>query len=655
MNTLATPAPRIPRTLALQLCVQAAITLWPYMLFQPWYVSALAGLLVAWRSVLAWQDRTAPPSWLLVPLASVGLACIILAYGNPVGRLPGLSLLCLLLPLKLLETRNTRDVRAALLLNFFLIVGMFLHEQSAMIGFAAALAMIGSLASAGRLQRAALPIADSVKQALRLLAQGVPLMLAMFVLFPRVDGPLWGLPIDADSGKTGLSDHMTMGSISNLIPSGEIAFRASFQGEIPRPADRYWRGPVLTRFDGTDWKQISSFPAARPFPQPAGRAWQYTMTMEAHDQRWLLALDFPTASESGRFTADMALATTQPVRKRMRYTLQSSPDLMLGMDELQWRLQAATELPASFNPRTVAEGKQISASVPDAADRVKAAISFMQKSRLQYTLSPPSLGRDSIDDFLFTTRSGFCEHFAAAFVVLMRATGVPARVVTGYQGGEYNPVDSTLVIRQSDAHAWAEVWIADRGWVRVDPTAASFPTRIADGVAGSLPESDVLPMSVRNNVAWLRTLRYRWEALGNTWNQWVLGYNAQRQMELMQSLGIANPDWKLLASLMASSAGLWLLWLVWRHFPKRVKPDALDRNWQRFCRRMARMGLPREPWESPTDYARRLGIAKPQYSELFDSIAEFYATHRFGRTPVTAPVIARQSAQLNELFTRLRS
>jgi transglutaminase-like putative cysteine protease len=641
--------PRIPRTLALQLCVQAAVTLWPYAMFQPWYLSALGALLLAWRGTLAWQDRPAPPGWLLMPLAFVGLATIILTYGNPVGRLPGLALLNLLLPLKMLETRNTRDVRAALLLNFFLIIGMFLHEQSALIGVAAALATLGSVATAARLQRTVISPTDSLWQALRLLAQGVPLMLALFVLFPRIDGPLWGLPIDAYSGKTGLSDHMTIGSISNLIPSGEIAFRAAFNGPIPPPADRYWRGPVLTYFDGTDWKQISAFPAARPFPQPAGRKWQYTMTLEAHDQRWLLALDYPTASDNGRFTAEMALAAAQPVRKRIRYDVQSSPDLMLGMDEAQSRLQAALSLPSGFNPRTVAQGRQIAASTLDNAERVSAAIRLMQKSHLQYTLSPPLLGRDSVDDFLFNTHSGFCEHFAAAFVVLMRAASVPARVVTGYQGGEFNPVDSTLVIRQSDAHAWAEVWLGERGWVRVDPTAASFPSRIADGVAGSLPATDALPLAVRSKVAWLRGLRYRWEAIGNAWNQWVLGYNAQRQMELMQRLGIDNPDWKLLASLMASSAGLWLLWVVWRHFPKRQKRDALDRSWQRFCRKMAQLGLPREPWESPNDYAKRIASTRPQLRERVENIAELYTTYRFGRTAPTATDITQLAAYITAL------
>ncbi|MDB5800484.1 MAG: hypothetical protein JWL63_1423 [Rhodocyclales bacterium] len=648
------PSP-ISRALALQLCAQACITLWPYAMFQPWYLSALCGLLIAWRAVLAWQDRAAPPGWLLIPLAFVGLATIVLAYGNPVGRLPGLALLSLLLPLKLLETRSTRDVRAALLLNFFLIVGMFLHEQSALIGVGAALATIGSIAAAARLQRGALDMKGSMSQSLRLLAQGVPLMLALFILFPRVDGPLWGMPIDAYSGQTGLSDHMTIGSISNLVPSGEIAFRAAFNGPVPPQRDRYWRGPVLTRFDGSDWRQITAFPRPQDFYQSAGRSWQYTMTMEPHNQRWLLALDFPTASDNGRFTADLALTTIQPVRKRIRYNVQSSPDLLVGMDEERWKLQASLELPSRSNPRTLEQGRQIAASTPDDAARVKAAIAFMQKSRLQYTLSPAPLGPNSVDDFLFKTHSGFCEHFAAAFVVLMRAAGVPARVVTGYQGGELNPVDGTLVIRQSDAHAWAEVWLPQRGWTRVDPTAESFPSRIADGVAGSLPASDALPLAIRNNMAWLRAMRYRWEALGNAWNQWVLGYNAQRQMELMQRLGISNPDWKLLASLMASSAGLWLLWLVWRHFPKRRKLDALDRNWQRFCRRMARLGLPREPWETPSDYAVRISRAKPQHKDSFASIAEFYATYRFGKASPAAQDIAHQTAQLNELFNRLRS
>ncbi len=655
MHPEAAAAPRIPRGLALQLCVQAIITLWPYTLFQPWYLSALCALLIAWRGALAWQDRPAPSSWLLMPLAFIGLAAIILAYGNPVGRLPGLALLCMLLPLKLLETRNTRDVRAALLLNFFLIVGMFLHEQSALIGLAAGLATIGSVAAAARLQRNALPVRGSLSQSLRLLAQGVPLMLALFILFPRVDGPLWGLPIDAYSAQTGLSGHMTNGSISQLIPSGDIAFRAAFTGALPSPAERYWRGPVLTRFDGSDWRRIGTPTSATPAYQAVGRTWNYTLTMEPHNQRWLLALDFPTASETGRFSGDYALVATQPVRKRMRYTVQSNPDVLVGMDENPWMLQAAQQLPPGFNPRSVARGEQIGATVPEPADRIKAVIGFMQKSHLQYTLSPPPLGRDSVDDFLFTTHSGFCEHFAAAFVVLMRAAGVPARVVTGYQGGELNPVDGTLVIRQSDAHAWAEVWLSERGWTRVDPTAESFPRRIQDGIAEALPSTDALPLAVRNNLAWLRALRYRWEAIGNAWNQWVLGYNAQRQMELMQRLGISNPDWKLLASLMASSAGLWMLWLVWRHFPKRQQLDALDRHWQRFCRKMARMGLAREPWESPGDYATRISAIKPQHATAITDIAEFYAAHRFGKTAPTASDAARFAAQLTEFFIQIRT
>lgn len=648
-------APRIPRALALQLCGQALLTLWPYVLFQNWYLSLLCGLLVAWRGVLAWQDRAAPSSWVLIPLAIVGLAAIILAYGNPVGRLPGLALLCLLLPLKLLETRNTRDVRAALLLNFFLIIGMFLHEQSALIGVGAALATIGSVASAARLQRAALSLSASVRAALKLLAQGVPLMLVLFVLFPRIEGPLWGMPIDAYSGKTGLSDHMSIGSISELVPSGEIAFRANFVGEPPPRGDRYWRGPVLTRFDGADWRPIGTPASVEPPYEPGKRSWEYTLTLEPHNQRWLLALDFPVATQMGRFSGDYALVTGQRVRKRMRYTVRSSPDVVVGLAEPRWMLDAALELPRGFNRRTITAGQEIAASAPTPLDRLRAVINLMQKSRLQYTLSPPPLSRDGIDDFLFNTRRGFCEHFAASFVVLMRAAGVPARVVTGYQGGELNPVDGTLVIRQSDAHAWAEVWLPQRGWIRVDPTAASFPQRIEDGVAAALPESDALPMSVRPGMSWLRTMRYRWEAMGNAWNQWVLGYNTQRQMELMQRLGITSPDWKFLASLMTGCAGVWLLWLTWRHLPKRKKIDALDREWQAFCRKMARLGLPRQAWEAPADYAIRLGSARPQLAASFIEVAEQYATQRFGKTPPTARDTASFAAKLKHLYTALRS
>ncbi|MFT3733828.1 MAG: DUF3488 and transglutaminase-like domain-containing protein [Rhodocyclaceae bacterium] len=472
MNAAAS-TPRIPRRLALQLCALCAICLWPYVLFQPWYLSAISALLLLWRVALAWQDRPAAPQWLTL-LCGVGCAALVFyAYGIPVGRQPGLSTLCLLMPLKLLETRRMRDVRATLLLAFFLIVGMFAHEQSAIIASAAALATLSSLTVAALAQRPRASVRSAVKLSAGLLGMGIPLMLVLFILFPRIDGPLWGMPLDAYK-TTGLSNRMRPGSISQLIQSGEIAFRAAFRDKIPAPAERYWRGPVLTHYDGAEWLPQAMPRENQQFPE-SGRAWQYTVTLEPHNLRWLLALDYPVDSDASKTRTDYSLIAREPVRQRIRYAVTSRPDLHIGPDEDRTSLRIALWLPRNFDPRTQAEGQRIASQHIDDKSRLQAALQFMRERRLQYTLDPPPLGRNSVDDFLFVTGRGFCEHFSSAFVVLMRAAGVPARVVTGYQGGETNPIDGTLVVRQSDAHAWAEVWLQGRGWQRVEPDSGQLP------------------------------------------------------------------------------------------------------------------------------------------------------------------------------------
>ncbi|GAB4062609.1 DUF3488 and transglutaminase-like domain-containing protein [Uliginosibacterium sediminicola] len=651
-----TEAARIPRALQLQLCALAAITLWPYALFQPWYLSLLAALLIGWRAALAWQDRATPRRLVQLPLALVALALILFAYGNPVGRLPGLAALCQLLPLKLLETQRTRDIRVTLLLAFFLIVGMFLHEQSAIVAIAAGAASLFAIACAARTQRPALPLGESLRLGGRLLGLGLPLMLLLFLLFPRIEGPLWGMPLDAYTGSTGLSDRMDSASISKLVPTGGIAFRASFKGAIPPPAERYWRGPVLGLFNGEEWRPLLAPPRSRASYEEIGRSWDYSITLEPNNLRWLLSLDYPLRSDSGRFSYDNGLIASAPVRQRTRYNLRSYPDIVVGLNESAELLEIMQRLPPGFNPRAIASGEEIGGRWLRAPERLRAVIDLMRSRSLQYTLSPPPTGRNSVDDFLFVTRSGFCEHFAAAFVVLARAAGLSARVVTGYQGGEVNPLDGTLVVRQSDAHAWAEVWLPERGWLRVDPTAESFPRRIDErGLESSLPPSDALPFMVRTDIGWLRNLRYRWEALGNTWNLWVLGYNAQRQMAMLRSLGFADADWRMLVSLMAGSAGLWLLWLIWRLAPKYARADALDRSWQRFCKQMARRGHARHSWETPAAYAARLSLQYPAQADNLQGIAELYARLRYGKLAAHADDISTLRARIKTLSASLGS
>lgn len=606
-------------------------TLVPHAAHLPPWVSALCALLLMAHLALVWRGASPPRQALTILLGAACAIGIKVEFGIFFGKDPGIALLALLLPLKLLECRNARDVRAAILLCFFLQLSLFLYHQTPLVAALAIGAALLAAATLVSLHDVRADAREQLRTSATLLAQGLPFMLALFFLFPRVQGPLWGLPADAYSGVTGLSDSMTPGSIAELGLSDAIAFRAAFDGPPPPPAQRYWRGPVLSHFDGRTWRQAPAVTLTQPPYAPQGRGYDYVLTLEPHNQPWLLALDYPaTLPEGTRLASDYRLLHRTPIRARERFALRAHPATQPGLDEPRTSLYLSQRLPEGFNPRTRALARELAADGAAPTTILDRAVKHLRASRLVYTLSPPLLGTHSVDEFLFDTRQGFCEHFAAAFVVLMRAAGVPARVVTGYQGGELNPFDGTLVVRQSDAHAWAEVWLAERGWVRVDPTALAVPERIQSGLDAALPEGGARPFLLRPELQWLRGLRMRWDALSNTWNQWVLGYNPERQRDFFARLGLHDLDWRTYGALLAGTVGsLMLLLLAWGARQYR-SADPLDRAWQRFGRLCARHGTPRHPWEGPLEYGARLAQAYPARAEEMRDIAERYARLRYG-------------------------
>lgn len=643
------------------LLAAAGVTLLPHLPHLPPWLGGLCALLLGWNALRRRRRQPAPPRALLLALTLACGVAVHLSFGHFFGRGPGVALLALLLCLKLLEVRHGRDIRAAILLLFFLQTATFLNSQSLPV---ATLTLVATLLSLTVLLAVADPATSHRTQllcALRLLGQGLPFLLVLFVLFPRVQGPLWGLPADAHSAQTGLSGQMSPGSISALSRSGAIAFRAEFDGAVPEPARRYWRGPVLVEFDGFNWQAAPHQEADTPFYATSGRRFDYRLTLEAHHQRWVLALELPGATATAtdastaalRFTSDYQTLSRAALHTRTRFVLSAWPDTRPGMDHPGLRLTEALSLPAGFNPRSRALAAQLKAGASSDAEVLQRVIAHLRTRRLVYTLQPALLGRDGVDDFLFETRAGFCEHFAAAFAVLMRAAGVPTRIVTGYQGGELNPVDGTLVIRQSDAHAWTEVWLSDQGWVRVDPTALAAPQRIESGVLAALADSSPLPLLLRTDLGWVRDLRHRWEALSYAWNQRVIGYNPERQRELLARLGIPVGDWTVPAALLggtlATLSGLLLAWALVQPRPR----DPMQRSWEDFCARMARKGLARAPWEGPLDYGARLAAALPQQAREVQEIAACYGHLRYGPdAPPSAAAVRRLQRRIRQFDSR---
>ncbi len=646
----ARPAPPLLRSHGHWLTAVIAVTLLPHVKYLPHWLSALCAMLLLWRTAVDSGSGRLPHSVLLLPAALAAAGAVGIEYGHLFGKDPGLALLAAFACLKLLEARSVRDGRALVLLSFFLQVGQFLNGQEIWVAAVTLAGTALTLASMSALQRRLAPAA-ALAAAGRLLLLAAPLTLVLFVLFPRIPGPLWGLPTDAFSALSGLSDSMSPGSISKLVQSGRIAFRADFEGPIPPPRERYWRGPVLSVFDGHSWKPGYSTLAREPSFDHTGPFYDYLLTLEPHNQPWLPALDYSYGTPPGaRYSSDLQYMSITPLRTRMHIALRAYPQATAGVDEAPYRLRHDLRLPAGSNPRTAELGRQVADGHAAPAARIDALIRYFREQRLEYTLKPPLLGRHTADEFLFDTRQGFCEHFASAFAIAARAAGVPARVVTGYQGGELNPHDGGLVVRQSDAHAWVEVWLAGAGWRRVDPTATSNPRRIDSGIAEALPDSPALPLFMQPRMAWLRSLQLRWEAVENGWNQWILGYNDERQRNFLEILGLSNADYRqLVVALLIIVGTMMLAALAWS-LRLHVGGDVLDRHWRLFCKRLARAGTRRAPWQGPLEFGAYAAGRHPSRAGEIDFIAQRYAQLRYGRDrPGRAAV-----TELGQRIRRLR-
>lgn len=608
----------------------------------PWVVAATA-LLGSWRVYREVRKSRELGRWLVLGCTVLGALGVGLTAPRPLGRDAALTLLFLLAGLKLLELRTTRDRILLIFLCWFLLLANLLYDQS----LAAAGHMgLTVFVSAGALVcladgQGGLGFRGGLAVGGRLLAQALPLTLIVFLLFPRVSGRLWGLPADAHRGLSGLSESMTPGSVSELALSDAVAFRAHFDGPLPPPPERYWRGIVLPHTDGVRWTAAAPEGQGAPIsiPPVGPPALAQDITLEPHGKLWLFALDRPVSMPEGaRLTASGELRAQRPVLRRFRYTVRSAPGAAgggaLDAGAQAEDLAAALALPpVSERVRSLARGLREGAGTGD--ETIRRALEHFRREPFVYTLMPPLLGPDPVDEFLFEAQAGFCEHYASAFTVLMRGAGLPARVVTGYLGGEENPLGGYLLVLQADAHAWSEVWLEGRGWVRVDPTAAVAPERLersilqtrgqgAVPVFFSLPESGTLAAGVR-------LARAAWDLVGHGWNRWVLGYDQTRQRHLLARLGYRGATWRGLAGALAAGAGVFLgvlaLSLAWRGGPGPEAPEL--RAYRRFCRKLARAGVGRPSHEGPAALAARVSEERADLALAVRAVTEPFIRLRY--------------------------
>jgi transglutaminase-like putative cysteine protease len=635
----------------LLLLLACVLVLAPQAINQPLWVTGVSIALLIWRSWITFRGNRMPPRWLLLPIAVLAMAGVYVTFKTFFGRDAGVAMLVLLLTFKLLEMRANRDLFVVVFLNFFLMLTNFFYSQG--IGTAAltVAAVIVMLTAQSSFQyTGAMPsFGKRLKSGALIFALAAPLTIALFVLFPRIQGPLWGMPSDANAGRTGLSDTMSPGNISKLAQSNDVAFRVRFIDPVPQNAKLYWRGIVLDHYDGRTWTRQPSRRIGNESItlMTRGHPVRYQVTQEANSQPWLFALELPQAvpqlpDNPTSVTPDMQLVSARRIDERVRYDVTSFPDYDLQPDLDRSKMQQWLTLPGGFNPQTLAFADRIGRNSRDDLAAINSVLSFFHNQKFSYTLQPPLLGRNGIDEFLFSTRAGFCEHYAGAFVFLMRAMNIPARVVTGYQGGQINPVDGFMTVRQSDAHAWAEVWIEKRGWIRVDPTAAVAPERIERNAPAAAPAESVFDGLInvavgRNSL--LAQLRFRWDAINNGWNQWVLNYTPEKQKSLLRSLGFDNIDWQTMI-LLATAIGMMItLAMAIPLLSNRRTIDPLDAAYQALSKQMARRGYARDLHEGPRSYCRRLLGAASLSREQKHAIRQFlvlYEAARYGATDKAA-------------------
>ena len=629
-------------------------TVLPHLLHLPAWCAAMVGSVLAWRGRLAWTGGPLPSRWLVSGLLVLAAVLTIWRERALLGKEAGVTMLVVLLALKTLELRARRDALVVFFLGFFLVLTHFLYSQSLGTGLWMLVALWGLLTALVLAHmpvgRPALSRASGV--AARATALGLPVMVVLFVLFPRI-GPLWGLPQDA-VGRTGLSGSMLLGGVAQLANDDSVALRVRFFGPPPRPEQMYFRGPVLSTFDGREWTRlVPSVPAAqRPRAQFVldGEPLRYEMTVEPSRLPLLPLLeatpdrDGATPSLPGYLLTlrpDAQWQTDRPLGERLRFEAQAWLQHRHGPFEPVPGLRDLVDLPAGFNPRTMEWAAALRArpeyANADAPTLVQAVLRHIRDGGFTYTLEPGTYGRNAVDEFWLDRKLGFCEHFAAAFVVVMRTMDVPTRIVTGYQGSDSEPQDGYYIVRQSHAHAWAEYWVQGRGWIRVDPTAAVAPDRVQRG-RNLQPAPGLVAGAFRNiDPALAAQFRAHWETLNNRWNQWVLNYSRARQFSLLEQLGFEQPTWQDLAKLLIAVLSLASLagaaWAWW----DRRRQDPWQRLHHRVQQRLASVGVAVRPHDAPRARAARVRAALGDRGQALADLLDTLDRQRYGSATAAPP------------------
>ena len=624
------------------ICACLGLAMIPHMAALPLWVLGTVGACAALRLFRAAHGRSAPPGLIRTLVAVLAIGLLFLQFRTFNGLTAGTALLSLVAGLKVLETQTRRDIHVLALIVYFLSLAALLHGESFwLLAYLVALVWI-TTATLLHLSGAALQVdwRSGGRYAGRILAQAAPLALVLWLLFPRFAEPLWQTPSDG-RGATGLSDTMSPGDIDELALSDDVAFRVRFADGVPPAKQRYWRGPVLHDFDGHTWRRTDSGPGIAPALLPEGPAYRYTLNIEPNQHNWIFVLDWPSSWDLSRamLTGDYMLVQTNPISQPIDVVATSYLQVRAAAPLSNGARRRDTQLPPDRNLRTLKFAQQLRAAHPDDMDYVQAVLDMFAQQEFFYTLTPPRLAENSVDEFLVDTKRGFCGLYASAFAMLMRAAGIPARVVTGYQGGAFNRFANYWIVRQSNAHAWDEIWIEGHGWLRIDPTSAVAPQRIEPGLSDLGSAED--RFSGWRHLPWLADMRLRIDALRQLWRDRVLKYDEGAQLKLLGYLRIPEPDGQKLVMVMAGALSLVLGLLAWQ-IRRELAPlpkDPVLRSFNRLCRKLAAAGMARRQHEGAEAYAARITETRPDLAAAA-ALCRRYSELRYGESRADAAEFA---------------
>ena len=660
---------QIPRNALVWIIISLFALVAPHASRLPIWILALYAVAVIWRLQVHRGRWSFPGRWVKVVMILSGFVGIYASYGSFVGLEPTVALLLIAFALKLLELSHRKDAYVLLFLGYFICLTQFLFSQDLLVTLYALVSVTvvtTALVAIHRPGEHQFKL-GTLRVASVMLLQALPLMIVLFFLFPRF-GPLWTVPIKNHTAKTGMSDFMKPGDVASLSQSADVAFRVKFDGEIPVKSALYWRGLVLSRIEQGVWSALSFYdlPANQLRPQEViigGEPIRYNVIMEPTQQRWLYGLKYARSDTRTVMQAsDFRLFSPTLIETEFMYTVDSWTDVPVEETLSDWRRTTETQLPPTGNAKTRKLSLELREEAGSNAAFVDLVLDRFRVEPYVYTLRPGLLPeQDSIDAFLFQSQRGFCEHYASAFVFMMRAAGVPARVVAGYQGGEINPINKTVIVHQFDAHAWAEVWLASRGWVRVDPTAAISPLRIEFGLEeamaseGSFLSTMLLSPARYRSIPLLNLLRLRYDALTYRWQTWVVGFDSERQFNLLRSF-FGETTAKAFAIVLLGSWALVLLPVAISLFraPDIEPVRPLAKHYRIFCKRLARLDLIRGPGETPSQFAQRVAEEFPDYAEQLWQITDLYNQLAYADAQRSAGNAAQSLQHFARVINRFR-